>query len=58
MLPHSGSRGLYSAVEVDGDHIADVLDGRPLFSIRWPEIETVSVEVDRYVSGPRTCEAF
>jgi hypothetical protein len=57
MTPHGLSPGPYSAVEVDAKGITDVLDGRPLFSIRWSEIEAVSVAVDPYVSGPRPCAA-
>jgi hypothetical protein len=43
---------------VDEDGMTNWICGQPTFSICWSEIETVFVDVDPYVSGPRPCEAF
>jgi hypothetical protein len=47
-----------NVVTVDDIGITDWHSNQPVFSIRWSEIETVSVEVDPFVSGPRSCEPF
>jgi hypothetical protein len=45
-------------VVVDDDAITAWYSSQPRFSIEWSQIETVSVDVDPYVSGPRPCLGF
>ncbi len=47
-----------NGVVVDDVGITDWHSGEPRFSVQWSEIDTVSVDVDNYVSGPRPCVAF
>jgi hypothetical protein len=49
---------LDNVIVVDDDAITEWSSGQPTFSIHWSEIETVSVDVDPYVSGPRPCVGF
>jgi hypothetical protein len=49
---------LDNVVTVDDIGITDWHSNQPVFSIRWSEVETVSVDVDPFVSGPHPCEGF
>jgi hypothetical protein len=47
-----------NVVTVDDTAITDWHSNQPVFSIRWSEIETISVDLDPFVSGPHLCEGF
>jgi hypothetical protein len=49
---------LDNVVVADDEAITIWYCGKPWSAIPWDQVETVSVDVDPFVSGPRPCEAF
>jgi hypothetical protein len=49
---------LDNVVVAEDDAITIWYSGKAWSGIRWDQVETVTVDVDPYVSGPRPCEGF